>query len=83
MNGSGERCPEHREAYPCSQPIWAHWIIEDGEDGWYVVRPFGQGRCGPFSEEEAARRKPELMREYPMTGGIDWASGDSWGSNLP
>ena len=66
-------CPEHNVPYPCAQPIWAHWIIEDGEDGWYVVRPLDQGRVGPFTEDEAARQLPILREEYPLTVGVDWA----------
>ena len=46
-------------------PIDIQWHIEDGEGGWYVVRPFGEGRCGPFTEDEAERRLPELQEQYP------------------
>jgi hypothetical protein len=57
-------CPDHGVPYPCPVPIQGHWLIEDGEQGWYVVRPFGQGRCGPFTEEEAMRQLPLLKAEY-------------------
>lgn len=64
--GDVDRCPEHGEPFPCSQPIWAHWIIEDGEDGWYVVRPMDQGRVGPFTEDEASAMLPTLRAAYPV-----------------
>lgn len=57
-------CPDHGVPYPCPEPINAHYLVEDGDDGWYVVRPFGLGRCGPFTEEEAAARLPELRETY-------------------
>jgi hypothetical protein len=65
--GSGDPviCPEHGMAYPCPVPIQGHWMIEDGDDGWYVVRPWDQGRCGPFSEEEAGQMLPILQARYP------------------
>lgn len=57
-------CPEHGEPYPCSHPVGEHWCLEDGEDGWYVVSPWG-GRCGPFTEEEGSAKMREL-RAYPV-----------------
>lgn len=58
-------CPEHGVAYPCPVPIDGHWHIEDGGDGWYVVRPFDQGRVGPFTEDDAADMLPLLKLRYP------------------
>jgi hypothetical protein len=45
--------------------IYGQWHIEDGEGGWYVVRPYGDGRCGPFTEGEAFREMSRLRAEYP------------------
>jgi len=45
--------------------IFSQWMIEDDIDGWYVVRPYNQGRCGPFTEEEASRQLPILKERYP------------------
>lgn len=59
-------CPEHGVPIPCPVPINGHWMIEDGDEGWYVVRPFGDGRCGPFTEAEASRMLPILQEQYPM-----------------
>lgn len=61
---ASEACPEHGVPYPCPVSILGHWSIEDGEDGWYVVRPWDNGRCGPFSEDDASRMLPLLKREY-------------------
>lgn len=47
-------------------PIYGHWHIEDDVDGWYVVRPYGEGRCGPFTEDEASRQLPILREQYPL-----------------
>lgn len=57
-------CPEHGEPYPCSHPVGEHWCLEDREDGWYVLSPWG-GVCGPFTEEEGAAKMREL-RMYPV-----------------
>jgi hypothetical protein len=57
-------CLEHGIPYPCPVSIVGHWAIEDGTDGWYVVRPWDQGRCGPFTEAEAAAQLPILQRLY-------------------
>lgn len=58
-------CHEHGVPYPCPVPVDGHWMIEDSADGWYVVRPFDEGRCGPFSEDEAERQLPLLQKLYP------------------
>lgn len=58
-------CPDHGVPFPCDVPIEGHWHLEDGEGGWYVVRPFDRGRVGPFeSEEVAARMLPVLQTRY-------------------
>lgn len=44
--------------------VWEYWHLEDGEDGWYVVSPWG-GRCGPFTEDAGAAKMREL-RAYPV-----------------
>ena len=46
--------------------IFSQWMIEDGAEGWYVVRPWDAGRVGPFTEEEAAAEKVRLQALYPM-----------------
>lgn len=57
-------CPEHGEPYPCSHPVASHWCLEDRDDGWYVISPWG-GVCGPFTEDEGAAKMREL-RAYPV-----------------
>ena len=44
-------------------------MIEDGDEGWYVVRPYDQGRCGPFTEDEASAMLPILKVRYPVSAG--------------
>ena len=55
-------CPEHGVPYPCPVPASEHWLIEDREDGWYVVK--GEEARGPYSEDEASKRLPGFAARY-------------------
>lgn len=68
-------CPDHGVPYPCPVPINGHYLVEDGGDGWYVVRPYDLGRCGPFTEEEADRQLPVLRELYGVPRYVGSASG--------
>ena len=57
-------CPDHGIAYPCPVSIRGHWLIEHGEEGWYVIRPWDCGRVGPFAEGEASNMLPLLRAQY-------------------
>lgn len=62
----GEKCPDHDIPYPCPVGIEGHWLLEDSDEDWYVVRPWDAGRVGPFTEEEAGKMLPLLRERYPM-----------------
>lgn len=38
------------------------WAVEQGRDGWYVVRPFGLGCHGPYASERGAQRALVVLR---------------------